>query len=379
MTTNVRSNDGQVTSDTEYGARTRSRAKVKRSAPKNVPSSSSPRKDYGLPTARDSQGRDLFTRPSDGKLVYLHCCVARCGRTNFPNALALRNHVSSPIGLHKIKGLIRSNTHAIEMCGQVAPGQEEPSTTARDQPFEAAPAVDMTRADTLLSPATGSDEDQHQSEASSRSITDTEAKSSATVSKALEGFKARDLGRAYRTRSSYNGGQTGSRTRAEEAAEVFNGFMSSDSEDSDDNDDSNDSNDSEDGLPQGRKILADRIDQHKAATLATNPSTRFQAGAIFDKQGAETASSDSALVGLAVDAQAIKNERSATPSLFDELSERHASPKRLTAASEAEHVPNNLEAGSIATRKRPHSAPPVTPPAKRLRVTDDKVERLMRS
>lgn len=260
------------------------------------------------------------------------------------------------------------------MCGQVAPGQEEPSTTARDLPFEAAPDVDMTRADALLSPPTGSGKDRHQTEASTRSVSDTEAKSSATVSDALERFRARNLGGVYRTRSAYNGYQTGSRTRAEEAAEVFNGFMSSDSEDSDDSDNS------DDGLPQGRKIPADRIDQHKAATLATNPSTRSRAGAISDRKGAE----DSALVDSAVDAQAIKNERSATPSFFDRCGhseQRHASPKRFTAASEAEHVPNSLGAGSIAIRKRPHSAPPLTTPAitKRLRVTDDKLERLVRS
>lgn len=380
LTANIRYDESQITTDSEYGAGTRSRTKVKRSAP------SSGRKDYILPTARDSQGRDLFTRPSDGKLVYLHCCVASCGRANFPNAQALRNHVCSPIGLHKIKGLIKSNTQAIEMCGQVAPGQEEPSTTSRDQPFEAAPVVNMTRADALLSPPTGLDEGQHQSEASSRSISDTEAKSGATVSKALERFKARDLGRAYRTRSPCNGHHTGSKTRAEEAAEVFNGFMSSDSEDSDESED-------EDEFLQGRKIPTNRIDQHKAATRTTNPSTRFRASEIPGRKGAETARGDSASFGLTFDAQAVKKELSATPSGFDKQSERHASPKRLIAASEAEHVPNlrteatrmhltpNLGAESIATRKRPRSAPPLTPPAntKRLRVTEEKVERLVRS
>ncbi|KAM0801739.1 hypothetical protein BDR22DRAFT_820443 [Usnea florida] len=79
-----------------------------------VPSSNSGNRDYGPPTARDSQGRDLSTRPSDGKLVHLRYCVAGCGRSQFPNARALRDHVCSPSGLHKIKGLLMTNNQAIE-------------------------------------------------------------------------------------------------------------------------------------------------------------------------------------------------------------------------------------------------------------------------
>ena len=366
LAANFRDNESQVTTDTEYGPGTRGRTKVKRSATRNVPSSNSGRREYGLPSARDSQGRDLFTRPWDGKLVYLLCCVPNCGRARFPNALALRNHVCSHRGLHKIKGLIKNNTEAIEVCGQVAPGQEESSTTARDQAFEAAPVANITLADGLLSRPAGLDAYQHQSKASSWSNTDTEAGSGATLSGALERFKAQDFGRAYRTRFSYNGGQIGTRSRADEAAEVFNGFMSSGSEDSDDSDDS------EDGFLQGRKIPADRIDQHKAATMATRPSTCLQTGATIGRTGAGTAMSDSASVRLVVDAQAVKKERSTTPSLIEEYSEGHASAKHLTP---------NLGAEFVATRKRPSSAPPVTPPSitKRLRISDEKVARLVRS
>lgn len=284
LTADFRYDESQVTTDTEYGPGTRGRTKIKRSATKLIVSSlNSGRKDYGLPSARDSQGRDLFTRPSDGKLVYLLCCVPNCGKANFPNALALRNHVCAPGGLHKIKGLIKSNAEAIEVCGQVAPGQEESSTTARDQAFEAAPVANTTLADALLSHPADSDEYQHQSKAWSWSNTDTEPEAGS----GMERFKAQDVGRAYRTRSSYNGDRTGSRTRAEEAAEVFDGFMSSDSEDSDE---------SEDGFLQG-------------------------------------------------------------------------------------HLTPNLGAEPVATRKRAISAPPVTPPAitKRLRITDEKVARLVRS
>ena len=111
----------ELSPNTSVGPTT-SKTKVKRSDGTTIPSTSSGHKERGPPTAQDSQGRYLFTRPSDGKLVYLQCCVTGCGRTKFPNARALRNHVSSPVGLHKIMGLITSNTQAIEVCGQVAPG-----------------------------------------------------------------------------------------------------------------------------------------------------------------------------------------------------------------------------------------------------------------
>lgn len=370
-------------SDFDNGPLTRSKTKAKRSASKAVPSSSSGRRDSGPPTARDRQGRELFTRSSDGKLVYLHCCVPGCGRTDFPNARALRSHLCSPVGLPKILGLITSNFHAIEVCGQVAPGQDALSTTARDQPFGPAPVANMTPSGILPSPPTGSDEHDSQSKASSRSTSDAEAKSGVTLNNTLESFKVQDLGRVYRTKSSNHGGQKKSRTRAEEAAEVFHGFTSSDSEDSDESDDG--------PLPH-RKIPADRIDQHKAANSAPRLSTCLRAGLVSGRKRAKIAGGDSALVVLAVDDQAVKKERSTSPPLFPQHSECHPSPETLIFAPEAEHVGNfeteanhskpNLGGGeSIATRKRASSAPPVTPPAinKRLRLTDENLERLVRS
>lgn len=49
-----RDDESQASTDVENWPVTRSETKVKRSASKIVPSSSSGRKDYGLPTARDS-------------------------------------------------------------------------------------------------------------------------------------------------------------------------------------------------------------------------------------------------------------------------------------------------------------------------------------
>ena len=371
-----RYDESQASTGVNNGPVTRSKTRVKHSASKSVSNSSSGRKEYGPPTTRDSQGRDLFIRPSDGKLVYLHCCVPGCCRANFPNAMALRNHVCSPAGLHKIKGLLTSNIQAIEVCGQVAVSQEEPSTTAGDRPFEAAPVANMTHAVVLSSTPTASDEYRLQRNASSQSISDTEAGSGATLSKAQES------GIAYSTRSSHNGSQMEPRTSAEELAEAFNESMSSDSEDSDE---------SEGGALQHLKIPANRIDQHKAANRAMNSSTHLRARAVSSKGRAEIAGDHSAGIILAVDDEAIKKESSANSSLLLQDLEHHASPKTLVAAPEAEYLPNFwteanhlmpiLEAESIATHKRASSAPPVTPPAiaKRLRVTDENSERLVRS
>lgn len=170
---------------------TRSKTKVKRSARKTVPSSSSGSMDHGPHTTRDSQGGDLFTWPSDGNLVYLQCCVPGCGRANYPNAIALRSHVRlhSRAGLYKIKGLITSNTQANEVCGEVTSGQEEPSITARDQPFRAAHTANLKGTGVLPSPSTDSYKNHLQNKACSRSMSDTEARSGATVRASL---KAKD-------------------------------------------------------------------------------------------------------------------------------------------------------------------------------------------
>ncbi len=371
-----RYDESQASTSVNNGPVTRSKTRVKHSASKSVSNSSSGRKEYGPPSTRDSQGRDLFIRPSDGRLVYLHCCVPGCGRANFPNAMALRNHVCSPAGLHKIKGLLTSNIQAIEVCGQVAVSQEEPSATAGDRPFEAAPVANMTRAVVLTSTPIASDVYHLQRTASSQSISDTEAGSRATLSKTLEPFRAQESGIAYNTRSSHNGSQMEPRTSAEELAEAFNGSTSSDSEDSDE---------SEGGAVQHLKIPANKIDQHKAANRAMNTSTRLRACAVSRRGRAKIAGDHSVGVILAVDDEAIKKESSANSSLLLQQLEHHASPKTLVATPEAECLPkfwteaNHLmPIESIATHKRANSAPPVTPPAiaKRLRATDEDSERL---
>lgn len=320
-----------------------------------MPSSTLGRKEYGPPTTRDSQGRNLFTRPSDGNLVHLHCCVPGCEKTNFPNALALRNHVCSPAGLHKLKGLLTSNGHAIEVCGRFAQGPENSSVTARDQPFGAPLVADMNN--------------YHlQSKASSRSTASAEATATATFNKTVELDSAQDLGRGNRTRSLLKGCQKQPKTRAEEAAEVFDGFMSSDS-DSDESDDKSLSPDS-----AGMYALADRL---------TTSSTCARAGGTFDEKRGVMAGGDSALVIPAVDNNAVKHERSSSSWPVPEHLECQPSPKALAVALEAECVPNprteanhamsNVVDNSVATGKRANSAPPVTLTSitKRARLSDE--------
>ena len=332
-----------------------------------------------MPTTQDSHGKNLFTRPSDGKLVYLYCCVSGCEKTGFSNVLALRNHVCSPAGLHKIKGLLTSNIQAIEVCGRLISDPEKSLSTAGHQPFGAASVADMTRGRVMRSPLTGSNEYHLQSKASSQSSSDSEAKFGATLGKTREPCKAPDLGRAYRTRSFHSGSQTEPRTRAEEAAKFFDASMSSDSEDSDG---------SEDGLLQGRKVSAD---QHAPANRSPDLLTCLGAGTSSSGSCEKTAGGHSAFIVLAVDDQVVKKERSMSPSPFLEHPKRQPSPKTIVVALEAEHVPNlgtetnhltpNIWQSWTRTGKRANSAPPVTPTSmtKRPRLTNENSDREMRS
>ena len=368
--------------DADNGPVTRSKPRVKRSAHKTVPSPSSGRKDYGLPTTQDRQGKNLFTRPSDGKMVYLYCCVPGCEKANFPNALALRNHVCSPGGLHKIKGLFTSNTQAIEVCGRFTSSQEIPLTTETNQPFGAAAIANTTRGGVLSLSPNDLNEYHLRSKESSLSSSDTGAHHSATLSKTLDPSKAQGLGRAYRTRSVHDDRRTEPRTRAEEAADVFDGFMSSDSED----------NDKSEAWPlQDRKMSADRTDQHTSADGATDSWSFIGAAASSGRNRGKTTEGDLALTVLAVDEQAIKKECGTHPPPFLEQSERQPSSKSLVIVLEAEYVPNsenkaynlmaNIRGSCTGTCKRANSAPPITSTSitKRPRIMDENMDRSMRS
>lgn len=67
--------ESEASTDVDNRQVVESKLRVKQLAVKTVPSSISGRKDYGTPTTQDSQGRNLFTRHSDGNSIYVHCYV----------------------------------------------------------------------------------------------------------------------------------------------------------------------------------------------------------------------------------------------------------------------------------------------------------------
>lgn len=176
-----------------------------------------------------------------------------------------------------------------------------------------------------------------------------------------EATRVKDLGRAYRTSTTQQGGETEIRTRAQQAAQQFDGFLSSDSEDSD----------------------SDKIDQHRAAKGKVNPSSRpitgrelFDMCAEIDRQNTETLARD-------VMDQVVKEERHESPSLFLEQADEYPSPESLVTSDEATSNPNlgsepektvlSAASDAITNRKRVASDPPRTPRSsgKRLRTTDE--------
>ena len=67
----------------------------------------------------------MFFRPSDGRLVYLSCCVLGCGKEYFRTVTSLMHHVSNMKNHGIGKGFLQNHSHAIEVCGRLPPDQEE--------------------------------------------------------------------------------------------------------------------------------------------------------------------------------------------------------------------------------------------------------------
>lgn len=207
------------------GPATRSRTKAQRTS--QGATSQNKKNKGGIPTGFDSQGKPLFTRVSDGKLVYLECYVANCSRKSFATVEALRFHVSAPLGHHKIEGLFTGYDHAVELCGKVAPGQEDFNAYVDWQPTGVAPLANMLGLG-LLSPtrtnsdAYDSDNGVHLGVAvQSSAMSDGQPSISSTTSRVEE------LGRAYRTSSVHRKSATEKRPRAQQAPDTFDGDFNS--------------------------------------------------------------------------------------------------------------------------------------------------------
>ena len=236
-------------SRSDTGRTTKSRAKGR---PRLNNKNANQRKRYpGSPTAHDSQGNPLFTRPSDGKLVYLYCCVPGCERVHFPSVRALRQHVSSAEGYHKLLDYFNSNDHAIEICGRVAPGQEGVEEDVNTHHADVAPMTQKLRNGVLTSTATDSDDDAARGQPSG---------SRTSVSSIVQSSISAETNSAKAPNRAYRKTPIQTRSRAQTHANMVEGYLSEDSEDS-----------SDDEEPP-RRISADQIDQHRAARLKTRPA-----------------------------------------------------------------------------------------------------------
>lgn len=123
----------------------------------------------------------------------------------------------------------------------------------------------------------------------------------------------KELGRAYRTSTTQQEGETETRTRAQQAAQQFDGFLSSDSEESDSN-----------GDEISGQITADKIDQHRAAKGKVNPSSRPITGRGLFNMCAEIECQNTETVAQDVIDQVVKEE---SPSPFLEQADEYPSPK----------------------------------------------------
>ena len=232
------------------GPTTRSKAKGRRTVSKSKPQSKIDHK--GFPIAHDSQGNALWTRPSDGKLVYLNCPMEGCDRSSFLHILAFRNHMSHPDGLHKLKQFSKSNDHAIENYGIVAPGQEGPMNNVILPPVSVAPPTSTRRVDILTPTASGSDDETASGLPLGSHISVGSIGRSSTSS---EAHMMKQLGRTRQATGILR------RSRAQQAAQEFDGYLS---------EESNDSNEDETPI---RRVPRNQVDQHQAARPKTPSST----------------------------------------------------------------------------------------------------------
>ena len=223
-----------------------------------------------------------------------------------------------------MNGMFTSNDHAIEVCGQVAPGQEDFHDDTVLQPLRAAEVFMRTG---NLTPATMDTENERAPHIVPGLDTLVDSDRHSTTSQ--EATRVKDLGRAYRTSTTQKGGETEIRTRAQQAAQQFDGFLSSDSEDS---------YSDEDEITG--QITADKIDQHRAAKGKVNPSSRPITGRELFDMCAEIGRQNTETLAQEVMDQVVKEECHESPSLFLEQADEYPSPKSLVTSDEATSNPN---------------------------------------
>ena len=293
-------------------------------------------------------------RPSDSKLVYLNCPIGGCDRSKFINVRAFRNHTSHVEGTHKLKRFPTSNNHALETYGIVAPGQEGPVDDADVPPVSVPPTANM-RSASILTPKPPSSNDQ--TTCSLPMDLHTPVGSTGRSSTSSDAHRSKQPGRAY------PGASLQMRSRAQQAAQVFDGYLSDESHDSE-----------EDESPT-KSIPGDRIDQHRAATPKTpSPTSSLGKLKVIDTR-TEASHRGMDMVAQHSVERAIKEDGDKSPvfvewQLLD--SPRPESAIAVVVGSSEEKVDETIRFATN-TRKRAASELPTTPPpsSKRFRSEDE--------
>ena len=342
-------------SKVKNGPTTRSKAKGRGTASKsNAQSKVDPK---GPPTAHDGQGNALWTRPSDGKLVYLNCPIGGCHRNTFINVLAFRNHMSAVEGMHKLKRFPKSNNHALETYGIVAPGQEDPLDDANVPPVSVAPTANMRSAGVLTPKTPGSND---QTVCSLPVGLHTPVGLTGRSSTSSDAHRLKQLGRSYPETSL----QTTS--RAQRAAQVFDGYLS------DESDDIEEDESPTNGIPR------DPIDQHRAATPKTpSPTPSLGKLKVIDIRTAASHRGMDMVASQHSVERAIKEDGDRSPvfvkwQLLDSPRPERAVAVVVASSEETVDEPMRFATNTLETQKRAASDFPTTPPpsSKRFRSED---------
>ena len=260
-------------------------------------------------------------------------------------------------GTHKLKRFSRSNNHAVETYGIVAPGQEDSLDEANVLPVSIAPTANMRSAG-IQTPKTPGSDDQtaHGLPVGLHPPGGSIARSSASS----DAHRLKKLGTAYPSTSVHT------RSRAQQAAEMFDGMLSDESDDSE-----------EDESPT-KSIPRDQIDQHRAA----RPTTPYPTPSLGNLKDVSTRT-ESPHRGKDMAVQhsvepTIKEDGGRSPvfvewQLLD--SPRLESAVAVVGGSSQEKVDKSLRVASNThkARKRAASETPMTPPpsSKRFRSEDD--------
>ena len=90
---------------------------------------------HGHPTTYDDTGHPLYTRPSDGRLIYLRCCITGCDKADFRTVHGLMCHIARPTTRngHGLKGFLKNHRQALLTCGLAAEDQSTNVTTDRNR------------------------------------------------------------------------------------------------------------------------------------------------------------------------------------------------------------------------------------------------------